>query len=692
MAQQQTIALVGNPNCGKTSLFNALTGLRQRVANFPGITVEKKIGYFREAGAEYKIVDLPGAYSLFPKSQDEAVPFELLLNENAEDYPDKLVCVVDASNFKRNALLLTQAADLGLPMVLCVNMIDEAERQGIQIDAAAIERHTGIPTVLTNARKGDGIRELKERIAEPHWVINEHFVSSEIKHLFNGQAGSTPVSAYRQYLREQPLFRERFQPQYTARPEGQKVTIEGQDLGEVRRQDILHRYRRINEVFAPYIRKDEKTRQDLSARLDRITTHPVLGYGIFLGLMLFIFQSIFSFAEAPMNAIDAGFAWVSGSLDGLLPDGPLKALLLDGVLAGLNGVLVFIPQIAILFFLISILEDTGYLSRVALLMDRIMRHFGMSGKSVLPLMSGFACAIPAIMATRNIESWRDRMITIMVTPLMSCSARIPVFILLIGLAVPDQPLWGFFNLQGVAMVGLYLLGFFTALFAAWVFKKGLKVRERKTFVMEMPPYRLPNFRNVFFTMWEKVKTFTLEAGKIIVAISIVLWVLASYGPDRSGAWWNPEPRYGAEAVAFGEDASDRLRSSYAGHLGRGIEPVIAPLGFDWKIGIGLLTSFAAREVFVGTMATLYGMQGDESDFRQLKQAMLREKDPDTGKPIFSLATVVSLMIFFTYAMQCMSTLAITYRETNSAKWPLIQLAYMTLLAYGASFVVYQSLV
>ena len=691
VAQQQTIALVGNPNCGKTSLFNALTGLRQRVANFPGITIEKKIGYFREAGAEYKMVDLPGTYSLFPKSQDEAIPLELLLDDKADDYPDKLVCVADASNFKRNALLLTQAADLGLPVVLCVNMVDEAERQGIQIDAAAIERHTGIPTVLTNARKGDGIRELKQRIAEPFLVTNEHYVSPEIKHLFNGQANSTAVGAYRQYLREQPLFRERFEVHYTARPEGQKVTIGGQDLGEVRRQDILHRYRRINEVFAPHIRKNEQARKDLSARLDRITTHPVFGYLIFLGLMLFIFQSIFSFAEAPMNAIDAGFAWVNGSLDGLLPDGPLKALLLDGVLAGLNGVLVFIPQIAILFFLISILEDTGYLSRVALLMDRIMRHFGMSGKSVLPLMSGFACAIPAIMATRNIESWRDRMITIMVTPLMSCSARIPVFILLIGLAVPDQTLWGFFNLQGVAMVGLYLLGFFTALFAAWVFKKGLKVRERKTFVMEMPPYRLPNFRNVLFTMWEKVKTFTFEAGKIIVAISIVLWVLASYGPDRSGAWWNPEPRYGAEAMDFGENASARLRSSYAGHLGRGFEPVIAPLGFDWKIGIGLLTSFAAREVFVGTMATLYGMQGDESDFRQLKQAMLREKDPDTGQPIFSLATVVSLMIFFTYAMQCMSTLAITYRETNSAKWPLIQLAYMTLLAYGASFVVYQAL-
>lgn len=691
MAQTETIALLGNPNCGKTSLFNALTGLRQRVANFPGITVDKKMGFYDHGGTTYRVVDLPGTYSLFPKSYDEAVPLALLLDTQAEDYPDKLVCVVDGTNFKRNALLLTQLADLGLPLVLCINMIDEAKRKGIQIDAASLERATGIPTVLTNARTGEGLDLLRERIAEPQATVNQHFVSEEIHHHFNGRPETTPKQAYRQFLKEQPHFRQDFEPVYSGYENQRKLTVKGVDMGELRRKDILYRYTRIAQDFAPHIHRQGSSRSDISARLDRITTHPVGGYVLFVALMLFIFQSIFSFAEAPMNGIDWLFAQAGEGLQNLLPPGPLRALLVDGILAGLNGVLVFVPQIAILFLLISILEDTGYLSRVALLMDRLMRHFGMSGKSVLPLMSGFACAVPAIMATRNIESWRDRMITIMVTPLMSCSARIPVFILLIGLAVPDQTLWGFFNLQGIAMVGLYLLGFFTALAAAWVFKKGLRVKGRKTFMMEMPPYRAPNFRNVLQTMWEKVKTFSLEAGKVIVAISIVLWVMASYGPDASGRWWNPEPRFGTEAEARQPSAAQRLRSSYAGHLGRTIEPVIEPLGFDWKIGIGLLTSFAAREVFVGTMATLYGMQGDESDFRRLKQSMLRERDPNTGRPVFSLPTVVSLMIFFTYAMQCMSTLAITYRETRSIKWPLIQFAYMTALAYTASLLTYQAL-
>jgi len=698
-ARPVRIALIGNPNSGKTSLFNQLTGLNQKVGNFPGVTVDRKSGFAQLTPTQRaEIVDLPGTYSLYPKSLDEKVINDLLYDQSAANYPDFVVVTVDANNLRRSLLLFTQLGDLGLPAVLALNMMDVAERHGISIDLPALERELGVPIIPMNARKGIGVAALKivmaQRLDAPpvrFWTPDEKQrpMVQEIRSHFglhNDYLALHYAQQYRQIgflTAEDKMLLQEF------------TENAGFDATAAQAAETIARYARINDILLETVTVTRtETREPVSNRIDRVLTHRVGGYLIFLAILFTLFQAIFAWAQYPMDWIDQG---ISG-LSGLIQDnfqGPLVRLLTEGVLAGLGGVLIFIPQIALLFGFLAVLEETGYMARVTFLMDKLMRPFGLSGKSVVPMISGLACAVPAIMGARTIESWKDRMITIFVTPLMSCSARIPVYTVLVALVVPDEAAWGIFNLRGVALMSLYLLGLFSALASAWVLKKLLKARERSYFIMEFPVYQWPRWKNVGLTIYQKVRAFVLQAGKVIVAISVLLWVLASYGP--AGKQDAAEARVRQQATAQHWDdaeagrrvASARLETSYAGSFGRALEPVIRPLGYDWKIGIALLTSFAAREVFVGTISTIYSV-GQDADMGTLQQKLQAEKDGN-GQPFFTPARAFSLLVFYVFAMQCMSTLAVTYRETKSWKWPLAQLFYMTGLAYVAAFVVYQVL-
>lgn len=658
------IALAGNPNSGKSSLFNALTGLNQKVGNYPGITVDKKTGFFSFSspadGPAKKwnsdrtgvdVIDLPGAYGLHKHSEDEKVSTETLTNKNNADFPDAVVYVADASNLKRSLLLCTQIIDLGIPLILTLNMSDVAEKKGIAIDRDKLSQLLGVPVVPINARKSVGIDQLK----------------SEMYELPSSDGGRI-----------------------------QKKFINGSEEITGNGNETLIRYKKISKILNKCVVKNERKTPDLTRRLDDILTHKIWGFIIFFAILFIIFQSIFSFSEIPMGLIESGFVKLSGFLSGILPDGILKGLLIGGILSGLSGIAIFIPQIALLFFFIAILEDSGYMARVSFIMDRVMRRFGLNGKSLIPLMSGVACAVPAIMSARTISNQKERLITILVTPLMTCSARIPVYILLISMVVPDTQLFGIINLQGLTLMGLYLLGFLSAIAVAFVMYLLLKSRERSYFIMEMPLYKAPRWTNIGLMMIEKVKVFVFDAGKIIVAISVILWALSSFSPGnkfdeleniyREQLSLHPEQAEQLEKNL----ASEKLENSYAAFFGKTIEPIIAPLGFDWKIGIALITSFAAREVFVGTMATLYGV-GDNDNTLSVREKMAKEVNADTGKKVYSMATCFSLIIFYAFAMQCVSTLAIVYRETKHWKWPLIQLAYMSGLAYTLSFMVYQFL-
>ena len=695
MNEKIKVALVGNPNTGKTSLFNALTGLRQKTGNFPGITVEKKTGYLDlNSSLSAEITDLPGTYSLFARSSDEAIPLEILLNDKHPQHPDLVVYIADATNLKRNLILLTQIIDLKFPVILVLNMIDQAEAQGVKIDLEKLSQNLGIPVVATNARKKKGLPKLLELMASYPKPSHHSFFGKHIHEVEHIQSEiHTPVNfkdALQYYKSKNKILFKKYDP---GAPD-----IAEFDSGILQREDLLYRHKKTKIILDEVIHKGTlagfKKRQD---RIDKVLTHKVWGYVIFLVILFVIFQSIFDWATYPMKLIEACFSWIADGTRAVLPDGVLSHLICDGILAGLSGVLVFIPQIAFLFFFITILEDTGYLARVAFLMDRIMRKFGMNGKSVVPLISGTACAVPAILATRSIEGYKARLITIMVTPLMSCSARLPVFILLIGIAVPHKMVFGILNMQGLALMGMYLLGFFAALGGAMVFNFFLKPNKKQYFILELPVYRLPNWRNIVHTVIKKVQTFVSQAGKIIVAISIVLWFLASFGPGNR--FENIDKKY-AVALSSGtaeqkkaveiQIRTEKLENSYAGEAGKLIEPVIRPLGYDWKIGIAIITSFAAREVFVGTMSTLYGLEGEDPNFSQLKTNM-QSAHYANGALVYSFATVVSLLLFYAFAMQCMSTLAVTYRETMSMKWTLIQLFYMSGLAYIASFIAYQAL-
>ncbi len=600
MKELKRVALAGNPNSGKSSLFNALTGLRQKTGNFPGVTVDRRLGTARMPdGADIKVVDLPGLYSLTAGSPDEQVAKAVLTDTAHPDHPDAVVIVLDAGNLRRNLYLATQILDLGLPALLALNMRDTAEAGGIRVHTEILEDLLNVPVVAINAKEGTGVDDLLRRLPEAR-ALAEPFC-----------AGS----------------------------------------------DIQERYRRIGRILPTVQAVVDRKEGPLAftRAFDRYATHPVWGFLLFLFTFFLLFQAVFTLAAYPMDAIEAGMSALADAVRAWQPGAWWTGFLADGVLAGITGVIIFVPQIAILFACIAVLEESGYMARVSFLNDRLLRAVGMNGRSVVPLVSGFACAVPAIMAARTIENPKERLITIMVTPLMSCSARLPVYVYLVGYLVPEHHLFGFLSVQGLFFLGLYLLGVLLSAAAAWVFNRFLKDPTSGSFFLELPVYRGPRWRNVALGSWSKAMTFVREAGRIILVISLILWAAGSFGP--SGTLGHlPE--------------NARLEASFAGWAGRAIEPVMEPIGVDWKTGIAVITSFAAREVFVGTMNILYGMEGG-------------------GKPDYPPATAASLLVFYVIAMQCMSTLAIVKRETGGWKWPAVMFGYLTGLAYIASWITFR---
>lgn len=689
------VALVGNPNSGKTSLFNQLTGLNQKVANFPGVTVDKKIGQAKFGQQNFEILDLPGTYSLYPKSLDEQVVADVLLNSKSEDYPDVCLVTVDATNLRRHLLLLTQVIDLGIPTILVLNMIDEARKQDAKIDVEHFKKEFGVEIVTADARKGEGIPELKLLLLEDKQKPSKQFynlTTDELDAISNADHLFTGNNQYQNLQQLHQFANLSFVDANTKKDLAFYLRTKSWDTNLNQVQETLARYEKINHILLDHYTKVHANNSELfSNKIDQILTHKIGGYAIFLAILFLLFQSIFSLASYPMDWIDEGFSALTELVRNTLPAGPISNLLTEGIISGIGGVVIFIPQIALLFAFVTILEETGYMARVTFIMDKLMRKVGLNGKSVVPLVSAVACAVPAIMAARTIDNWKDRIITIFVTPLVSCSARIPVYTILIALVIPDTYVLGIFQLQGLVMFSLYMLGFGAAFLSAFGMKIILKNRTKSFFIMELPVYRWPRWQNVGITIVEKVKTFVFSAGKVIVAISIVLWVLASYGGKTRVAEKEQELTSQLIKNEINQDEwqyqmnSSKLEYSYAGQFGKLIEPAILPLGFDWKIGIALITSFAAREVFVGTMATIFSI-GDE-DENTLKNKMATSKKPD-GTPYFTLPMGLSLLVFYALAMQCMSTLAATYRETKGWKWPILQTVYMTGLAYVFSWVVF----
>ena len=707
MAKIPKIALIGNPNAGKSSLFNTLTGLRQKTGNFPGVTMDKLTGIW-ELGPknQIEILDLPGIYSIYPKSIDEELVINILGNPAHPDYPDMVIVVADASNLKRNLLLFSQVRDLGIPTVLALNMIDVAENEGYVINSIKLARELSVEVAEVNAKKGIGVNGLKlavQKTLENRFASNDGLplpVSEEL--IDEIQAAFGEVDPYRCLLWLMEHDRMKMFTKAQCADLDQIMVKHDFEPKKYKSAETVKRYEFLTEVVDRCVinlnrQWDAPPVKTWTDRLDKLFLHPVGGYLFFLAILFVMFQAVFTWATYPMDAIDAGVAFLNDWLKDILPESTLRGLLTDGLIAGIGGVLIFIPQIAFLFFFISMLEETGYMSRVMFIMDKLMRRFGLNGKSVIPLLSSVACAVPAIMSTRSIGSRKDRLITILVTPLMSCSARLPIYTVLIALVVPEKnTLFGLFNLQGLVLFILYLLGFFMALFSAYIMKLILKAKEKSYFIMELPTYKAPRFKHVSYTILNNVKAFVFEAGKVIVAISIILWVLASYGPgnsmeDASNRIKIQNPNLSGVELT-NKIAGEKLENSYAGHFGKFIEPAIRPLGYDWKIGIALITSFAAREVFVGTMSTIYSLGGEiDNENATIKNRMRAEVNPQTGKPMYDLALGFSLLIFYAFAMQCMSTLATTYRETKSWKYPLIQFGYMTALAYLSAFLVYQTL-
>ncbi|WP_412987640.1 ferrous iron transport protein B [Pontimicrobium sp. IMCC45349] len=698
MSKQINVALIGNPNTGKTSVFNALTGLNQKVGNYPGITVDKKEGVCKlPRGVKAHILDLPGTYSLNASSLDENVVIELLLNKNDKDYPDVAVIVTDVEHLKRNLLLFTQIKDLKIPSILVINMADRMDRKGISLNIPLLEKQLHTKIALVSTRKNEGIQDIKDLIQDykslsttpcldPTTIEPDYF--KRLDKAFPNQ------DVYKLWL----VITQDVNFGKVSRQELDISAFKTKSASELKRlqqKETIKRYQFINNVLKESLTIDSSKAKDLRSKLDRILTHKVWGYVIFFFILLAIFQAIYDWATIPMDFIDATFASLADWTKNTLPKGAFTNLLAEGIIAGIGGVVIFIPQIAFLFLFISILEESGYMSRVVFLMDRIMRRFGLSGKSVVPLISGTACAIPAVMATRNIENWKERLITILVTPFTTCSARLPVYLIIIALVIPEGRFLGL-SYQALTLMLLYILGFGMAVFSAYILDKVMKTKRKSFFVVEMPSYKIPLLKNVGITVFEKTKTFVLEAGKIILAISIVLWVLASYGPGEQ--FNNAESIVKTENPTLSdlelEDkiASHKLEHSYIGIVGKTIEPAIKPLGYDWKIGIGLVTSFAAREVFVGTLATIYsvGSANDNEDEDTIKSKMAAEVHSN-GAKVFTLASGISLLLFYAFAMQCMSTLAIVKRETKSWKWPMIQLVGMSIIAYIAALIAFQFL-
>lgn len=694
------IALVGNPNSGKSSLFNSLTGLSQKVGNFPGVTVDKKTGSTKIGHLNANIIDLPGSYSLYPRRLDEQVSYKVLLNQDKDIKADVIVAVADASTLKRNLLFCSQIIDLKRPVVIALTMLDIAAKKGIHIDTAELEREMGVPVIAVNPRKNRGIEALKKAIelvtGNLYKPASRNFIDvtalapvaiSTAKNIVPGLSDYEAVH----YL----INHETFDLAQEVQEKIEQAETDNQfNPTKTQAEEILQRYTRIGQIMHQTVTEPDPLKKSrLTEKLDNIFLHRFWGYIILLGVLFLLFQSVFLLASYPMGWIEAGTAALSGWLSNVLPQSGFSDLLINGVLAGLGGIVIFIPQIMILFGLITLLEDTGYMARISFLTDRVMRSVGLNGKSVMPMISGFACAVPAIMSARSIENRKERLLTILITPLMSCSARLPVYIILVGLVIPKTYLLGFIGVQGLVMMGLYLLGVVFALIVSYVAKWFIHIKEKSFFILELPVYRSPRWKNALQTMVEKAKIFVVEAGRVIMIISLILWVLSTYGPKEKMKAVHQQfetalaqPNINVAEVEENYAAA-RLENSFAGILGKSIEPVIRPLGYDWKIGIALITSFAAREVFVGTMATLYSVQDDGKENIALTEKMKNATFSD-GRKVFTLATGVSLMIFYVFAMQCMSTLVIVKRETGTWKWPIIQLIYMTGLAYVMSWLAY----
>ncbi len=696
------VALVGNPNSGKTAIFNLLTGLNQKVSNYPGVTVEKKLGSVAIAEDQsIDLLDLPGTYSLTPESLDERIVTEQVLNWiHGNDPPHAIISVVDASNLSRNLYLTTQLADLGLPVIVALNMMDLVQ-DDLNMDPDLLARELGVAAVIPmSATKRWGQSDLLTAIKnvsargtheDPFPIfLNENFTELflPIEKMLTAQFYYSPRLAKAQALRL--VTRNSTLDIYTdLTANGFSVNADFMaELGVARENavDALEqigvkhrifeatlRYKWLDSVLDKVnVKIDHKLQEkSFNERADRILTHKWVGPWIFILLLYFIFQSIFTWVTVPMGWVDTGIGALGAAVLRAMEPGMFRDLLVEGVIGGAGAILVFLPQILILMFFMTLLEDTGYMARVAFMMDSFMTKVGLHGRSIFPLMSGYACAIPGIMSTRTIDNWKERLITILILPLMSCSARLPVYTLMIGAFIPARQVVGFLNLQGLTLVIMYFLGTVTALILAKVFSIFIKTKGKSSFVMELPPYRMPLWRSVYSNVFTRGKLFVINAGKIIMAISIILWFLASY------------PK-----VVPPEDVNP-IQHSYAGQIGHILEPVIAPLGFDWKLGIGLITSFAAREVLVSTMATIYNVQSDVDDVVLLKDAMRTDQNPKTGRPLYTPLVALSLMVFFVFAAQCMATFAIVRNETNSWKWPLFMIVYMNVLAYVAALLVYQ---
>ena len=704
MKRPYTIALVGNPNSGKSSLFNALTGLNQKVGNFPGVTVDKKTGVCKVSDTlSANIIDLPGTYSLYPKSADEQVTYEVLLNQQNTERPDLIIVIADASNLKRNLLFCSQIMDLKIPVIIALTMMDIAGQKGITIDINGLERMMGVTVLAINPRKNKGIPQLKKRMADMYesrqaplpdfidiaaltgnWIL-------EVRDLCSQDSNYAAMHIACNYNELKHINA------------AQRIRIaalagEGNfQKSRIQAAEIMQRYKKIDAIMQQCTVVDSPMKKMVASdKLDKMLLHPLWGNVILLSVLFILFQSIFWLAKYPMDWIGQAFTSLGNVITSIMPVGMLQDLVVNGLLAGISGIMVFVPQIMILFGLITILEDSGYMARISFLTDRIMRSAGLNGRSVMPLISGMACAVPAIMAARTIQNRKERLITIMVTPLMSCSARLPVYTMLIAIVIPEHRVLGIINLQGLVLMGLYLLGFFMALVVARVMDLIIKTKDRSFFLMELPVYRAPRWKNVGITMIEKGKIFIRDVGKVIIVLSLILWALAAFGPpskmravnEQFAALISQHPEQRTELEH--QQATAKLEHSFAGMLGHAIEPAIRPLGYDWKIGVALITSFAAREAFVGTMATLYSVGDAESGAAPLREKMTNAKRPD-GTPVYTLAAGVSLLIFYVFAMQCMSTLAIVKRETRSWKYPLIQFAYMFVLAYAGAFTIFHLL-
>ena len=694
------VALVGNPNTGKTSIFNELTGLNQKVGNYPGITVEKKVGISHLAGGKSAtIIDLPGTYSINPNSLDENIVLDTLVNSGSDDFPDVAVVIADIENIKRNLLLFSQVKDLGIPTILVINMIDVMEKRGIKLDIDLLKKELDAEVILVSARKGHGIDQIKNAI------LNYRKLNTNSLANISDRIDKEYFKQIKESFPELPLYRvwlyitqtENLDHLEPSQIEAINNYRKDEDkLKKYKHQETIYRYQQINGILKKTYQVDIEKATDLRSKLDKVLTHRIFGYLIFGLILMLIFQSIFDWASVPMDLIDEFFANLSSKTKQVLPPGMFTNLISEGIIPGIGGIVIFIPQIAILFLFVAILEETGYMSRVVFLMDKVMRRFGMSGKSVVPLISGTACAIPAIMAARNISGWKDRLITILVVPFTTCSARLPVYAIIIALIIPQERVLGIFSLQGLTLLALYLLGFGSALLSGYLLHHVLKEKSKTFFVIEMPNYKIPSLKNVFYTVVEKTKAFVFGAGKIILAISIILWFLASNGPSdfkNSEEIFEMETKFkNLNQEEYDEQlASFKLEQSYIGIMGKSIEPAIKPLGYDWKIGIALIASFAAREVFVGTLATIYSVGNDDENNTTIKQRMGAEINQDTGEKLFNFPVGMSLLVFYAFAMQCISTLAIVKRETNSWKWPILQLLGMGALAYIAALITFSIL-